>query len=58
LRPGTIDAEGTVHAVGPMGEIWSDTLAIVPSEADPNRRVISFGSGVRLLYLPGREDDQ
>lgn len=58
LQPGTIDAEGTVHAVGPMGEIWSDTLAIVPSEADPNRRVISFGSGVRLLYLPGREDDQ
>jgi lipopolysaccharide export system protein LptC len=58
LRPGTIDAEGTVHAVGPMGEIWSETLQIVPSQSDPDRRVISFGSGVRLLYLPGREDDQ
>jgi hypothetical protein len=47
-----------VHAVGPMGEIWSDTLEIVPSQSDPERRVISFGSGVRLLYLPGREDVQ
>lgn len=58
LRPGTIDAEGAVHAVGPMGEIWSETLEIVPSTKDPNRRVISFGRGVRLLYVSGQKDGQ
>jgi lipopolysaccharide export system protein LptC len=58
LRPGTINAEGAVHAVGPMGAIWSETLEIVPSATDPDRRVISFGRGVRLLYLPGQEDDK
>jgi lipopolysaccharide export system protein LptC len=58
LRPGTINAEGAVHAVGPMGEIWSETLEIAPSTSDPNRRVISFERGVRLLYLSGQEDGQ
>ena len=50
LVAGTLLAEGDVDGRGPMGTIAAQTLRIVPAEGDPQRRVFSFGNGVRLVY--------
>ncbi|WP_424934026.1 hypothetical protein [Amaricoccus macauensis] len=52
LAAGTMRGEGNVEGAGPMGEIRSETLEIVPSGDDASERRFSFGNGVRLLYDP------
>jgi lipopolysaccharide export system protein LptC len=58
LVSGAMTAEGAVDGRGPMGTIASETMAVVPAAADPDRRVFSFGNGVRLVYDGGDETDQ
>ncbi|CAN5670791.1 hypothetical protein BH23PSE1_BH23PSE1_07170 [soil metagenome] len=50
LIAGSVHASGAVDGEGPMGTIAAETMAIVPAETDADRRVISFGNGVRLVY--------
>ncbi|TPE52574.1 hypothetical protein [Amaricoccus solimangrovi] len=53
LAQGVLEAGQSVETDGPLGTITSGTLRIEPSDPKtPDARLISFGNGVRLIYLP------
>lgn len=54
LAQGTLDAGPKVESRGPLGTITSGTLRIEPTPGVTNAttRLVSFGNGVRLIYLP------
>ena len=53
LARGVLEAGQSVKSEGPLGTITAGTLRIEPSDPDgADTRLVSFGSGVRLIYLP------
>lgn len=53
LAQGVLEARQDVETKGPIGTITSGTLRIEPKNPESDdTRLISFGNGVRLIYLP------
>ncbi len=53
LAQGVLEARQDVETKGPIGTITSGTLRIEPKNPESDdARLISFGNGVRLIYLP------
>jgi lipopolysaccharide export system protein LptC len=51
FQAGVLTTEAPTRTEGPLGEIESGSLRIVPVEAGEDAR-FSFGNGVRLVYSP------
>ncbi len=57
LRAGTLHATEAVLAEGPLGQISSQTLEIMPAASTGDARRFLFGNGVRVVYDPPKSID-
>lgn len=57
LQGGVLRSDAPIRTVGPLGSIEAGTLAIENEAPGAPSRRISFGNGVRLIYLPSSAAD-
>ena len=52
----SLDSDGPIKATGPVGSIEAGALHLGLAEGKPDKYVLVFKSGVRMIYLPAKQE--